>query len=213
MNAGHEARLATQIINSTKVPAPLSSISQWRRPSVLTEVLPPEMQILFRPFAEATLSVAIERNIDPLWLTALIWTESSFQIHAQSPKGALGLMQILPDTAKAMLPSGSSDEAINQTLLGPWENIYLGAVYFSELMKSFRGNRSLATAAYNLGPSRVRELLTEGNWSALDNEYFKKVDEHYQELRKRAHHLSCRWPVTVTSKGPHDRCQKQVGLL
>jgi soluble lytic murein transglycosylase len=90
---------------------------------------------------------------------AITRQESAFMTDARSPAGATGLMQLMPVTARETarrfgIPLGST-----QQILNPDTNIQLGAAYLSQVSKQFDGNRILATAAYNAGPTRVRQWL------------------------------------------------------
>jgi len=85
-------------------------------------------------------------SIDPALLKAVAKVESSFNPKAISPKGALGLMQLLPTTAELV---GVDDP------FDPLENLKGGALYLKKLLEEFR-DLSLALAAYNAGPDKVR---------------------------------------------------------
>lgn len=158
--------------------------------AILLQGLPAPLQIRFRPYAESTLIAAKNVQLDPLWAVALMWTESNFNPRARSPKGALGLMQLLPATAAEFYPEmnshGSTIKMMEAMLMGPHLNIELGLRYFSKLRRIFDGNMAQAIAAYNLGPSRVRELLATDSWRAADNEYWKKVSSRYLLLKRHA---------------------------
>jgi len=85
-------------------------------------------------------------SIDPALLMAIAKVESSFNPKAVSSKGALGLMQLLPTTAKLV---GVRDP------FNPLENLKGGALYLKKLLEEFK-DLSLALAAYNAGPEKVR---------------------------------------------------------
>jgi len=87
-------------------------------------------------------------NIDPALVRALIHAESAFNAKAVSKKGAQGLMQLMPATAKEL----GVDNALNAE-----QNIAGGAKYLAQLLRQFNGDIQLATAAYNAGPGAVRK--------------------------------------------------------
>jgi hypothetical protein len=78
-------------------------------------------------------------------LTAVAWRESHFQAEAVSPKGAVGVMQLMDGTARAL---GVDRYDLSQNILG-------GAAYFRQMIDRFGGDKALALAAYNAGPQAV----------------------------------------------------------
>ncbi|HIQ07542.1 MAG TPA: lytic transglycosylase domain-containing protein [Thiotrichaceae bacterium] len=87
-------------------------------------------------------------NVDSALVNAIIENESCFRSRAKSRVGAIGLMQLMPDTAKDMKISNPWD---------PEQNIQGGIRYISAMLKAFKGNKRLAIAAYNAGPGNVRK--------------------------------------------------------
>ncbi len=85
-------------------------------------------------------------DIDSKLVEAIIRVESDFRADAISPKGAVGLMQLMEDTAKEM---GVKDR------YDPRENIFGGVKYLKELLNRFNGNLEFALAAFNAGPTVV----------------------------------------------------------
>jgi soluble lytic murein transglycosylase-like protein len=88
-----------------------------------------------------------EHGIQPGLLKAMIHVESLFELHAVSRRGAQGLMQLMPRTARHL---GVDDP------FDPWQNISGGTRYLVYLMKRFQGDEQLALAAYNAGETTVR---------------------------------------------------------
>ncbi|WP_223068603.1 lytic transglycosylase domain-containing protein [Paenibacillus caui] len=108
---------------------------------------------------------AEKNELDPFMVAAIIRVETNYKPSKQSKKGALGLMQIMPDTAKwvletAKLPNVSFDQ-INQQ---PEANIEIGTWYLKSLSDQFDGNMIAVIAAYNAGPTRVKNWLKGGTW-------------------------------------------------
>ena len=96
---------------------------------------------------EAMIVTASQRySVDSDLIRAVIKAESNFNHRAVSPKGALGLMQLMPETAQKMTVTNP---------FNPEENIQGGVKYLSKLLHLFNWNLPLALAAYNAGPERV----------------------------------------------------------
>ena len=115
---------------------------------------------------------------DPLLLTAVIITESSFNNRARSNRGALGLMQIRPSTGKELATEVSVQWQGKRSLYDPKVNIALGAYYLNKLFLHF-GDLGLALEAYNHGPSRLKGYLKKGHRPKI---YSRKVFKNYSRL-------------------------------
>lgn len=121
-------------------------------------------------------------GFDPLFLTAVIVTESSFNNRAKSTRGALGLMQIRPATAKGLVDEVEAVGDETLSLYDPEQNIALGAYYLSKLIGRF-GDLKLALEAYNHGPSRLGRILRKGK---RPTRYSSKVLRLYKEFRTQS---------------------------
>ncbi len=112
---------------------------------------------LARPvFYKDTVNIyASQYKFDPIFVLALIKTESSFQKSARSNRGAIGLMQLMPDTAFEMAERVGIKVSIDQ-ISEPEVNIQLGVFYLSLLRKEFGEDKVSILAAYNAGPKNVR---------------------------------------------------------
>lgn len=99
------------------------------------------------------LANAKKLHLNAAWIWAIMRQESAFMWNAKSSVGALGLMQIMPKTGKTLAKNFNLEWT---NLLDPKLNIHLGAAYLKYLLKSFDGNFLLATAAYNIGPTRIK---------------------------------------------------------
>ena len=97
-------------------------------------------------YADAVEFAASSANISPTLLAALIWQESRWNPRAVSRKGAMGLTQLMPGTARQL--------GVNPA--DPLANLVGGARYLRQLIDQFDGNVEKALAAYNAGPGRVR---------------------------------------------------------
>ncbi|MCO6431119.1 MAG: lytic transglycosylase domain-containing protein [Deltaproteobacteria bacterium] len=96
---------------------------------------------------------------DPLFVTAVIKSESTFNRHAVSYAGATGLMQIMPDTGKFVARMLKTEWKGVHKLRDPEYNIRLGIAYLKHLEEVFEGNRELMLIAYNWGPQNVIDAL------------------------------------------------------
>ena len=103
------------------------------------------------PFEERVIEVAIREGLDPALVLAVVEAESGQEANAVSPKGAVGLMQLLPETAAEI---GYPDAA------DPARNLEAGCRYLAVLLESFGGDVELALAGYNAGPGAVRRWGT-----------------------------------------------------
>jgi soluble lytic murein transglycosylase len=100
-------------------------------------------------------------DLDPALLAAVIYRESKFDAQAKSDSGAIGLMQLLPDTAEGIaLHTGGSQFELSD-LWDPEINVRYGAFYLRRLLNKY-GNVRLALAAYNAGQANVDEWVAEG---------------------------------------------------
>lgn len=109
------------------------------------------------PFANKDLMQmeTIKRGVDLSWAYAITRQESLFVADIKSKAGAVGLMQLMPETAKIVAKKFKLDYASVRDLTRPDTNISLGVAYLSELMDRNNGNLVYATAAYNAGQLRV----------------------------------------------------------
>src|SRR5205823_13580916 len=105
-------------------------------------------------------------DLDPALLAAVIYQESKFKADAKSSSGAIGLMQLLPDTAKGIaLHTGGSRFRVHD-LYNPEINIRYGAWYLRHLLDKY-GDERTALAAYNAGQENVDEWRREGRGIAF----------------------------------------------
>jgi soluble lytic murein transglycosylase len=119
---------------------------------------PREFQEMFYPLGwrEALTGAAGRASLDPYLVAAVVREESSFHPGARSRVGARGLMQLMPDTGRAVAQSRQIPFPDPEVLDQPVVNLELGSTFLAGLMREF-GDARLAAAAYNAGPTRVRE--------------------------------------------------------
>ncbi len=136
---------------------------QWSHQAIATAIragewddlelrFPLAYQALFKRTAE-------QEQIDLKWLYAIARQESAFAADARSIAGARGVMQLMPGTASTLAKQLGRPTPSSGELMQPDTNIALGGFYLGQLLKRFNGNRILATAAYNAGPTRVERVL------------------------------------------------------
>ena len=105
-----------------------------------------------------------EYSLDKSLVYAVIKTESGFKKEALSPKGAVGLMQITPETAKWCAEKIGKTE-LYDSLADPRSNIELGCFYLSYLLERYEGSETAALSAYNAGAGNADKWLCDKNYS------------------------------------------------
>ena len=124
------------------------------------------------PLGTSIAAAAMRHALDPALVLAVIGAESGHDPNAISPKGAIGLMQILPETAALMgLPEPAD----------PANSLEAGCRYLAGLLDSFGGDVELALAAYNAGPGAVRR------WGGVPpyretTTFVRRVGENYRRI-------------------------------
>ena len=98
---------------------------------------------------------ATKHGLDPALVKALVAVESAFDPNAVSPKGAVGLMQIIPATAQRYGVNADAKRSIEQKLKDPTTNVRVGTRYLADLLKRFENDAVLALAGYNAGEFAV----------------------------------------------------------
>lgn len=126
---------------------------------------------------------AREQGIELALLQALIAAESGFDAGAVSPKGAVGLMQVMPATAQRYGVTGDARLPIEKKLKDPRTNLRTGARYLRDLLRMFPGQLELALAAYNAGEGAVQRAGNRiPNYRETQN-YVRTVMQLYALLR------------------------------
>jgi len=127
-----------------------------------------------------------QHDVDYELLKALIATESGFNASAVSPKGAVGLMQIMPATAQRWGVTSDNKQQVEKKLADPAVNIRTGTRYLRYLIDMFPGQLELALAAYNAGEGAVMRAGKQiPNFKETQN-YVKTVMQLYAMLKPPA---------------------------
>ena len=130
----------------------------------------------YRSYIETS---AAQQRTDPFLVAAVIKHESKFQTTARSDGGAVGLMQLMPQTA-AWIAGQLGEPFTEDYLYDPALNIRYGVWYLAELEREFGGNDILALAAYNAGRGNVRDRMERRHWT----DQFDEIDAiPYPETR------------------------------
>ncbi len=162
-------------------------ISVWLIVAIYFLISVPSVQKKFLypfPYRPTIENYSARWKVDKFLAIAVMKVESNFTEAAHSPSGAVGLMQIMPETAAwiAYQLGEEPDEVAEDinNLREPETNIRYGTWYLAELEDEFKGNDVLALAAYNAGRGNVHEWIEKNHWS----ENFSAVDEiPYAETR------------------------------
>lgn len=128
----------------------------------------------FVNYFETIRKAAEQYKVDENLIRAVILAESNFNKDAVSPKGAQGLMQLMPETAKELGVSNPFD---------PQENIFGGTRYLKSLLEKYNNNLELALSAYNAGPSEVDKYKNIPPYPETRN-FVERVISYYKEFSR-----------------------------
>ncbi|MEZ4872012.1 MAG: lytic transglycosylase domain-containing protein [Bdellovibrionales bacterium] len=148
-----------------------------------------------RPYLEDVKSASNEFQVQEEFIYSIMRAESFFRATIESPVGAKGLMQIMPNTGRQVSQLIGEQDFVVEDLLKPKVNIRLGAKYLQRLLKMFGGQIPLAAAGYNAGPHRVETWLHQFGDMEMDEfiehipyletrNYVKKVSRHFSLYNK-----------------------------
>lgn len=135
--------------------------------------------------AKVILSEATRHEMDPLFVLALIKTESTYYNWSKSFVGALGLMQIRPATGEELAGQLNVEWNGEETLLDPYLNVRMGVHYLSSLNKRYKHDMDYTLAAYNVGPRRFDTGMRQNKDPG--RRYVDKVLGNYRDLKERAY--------------------------
>ena len=132
--------------------------------------------------AAAVAEEAVRAGVDPLLLAAVAGGESDWNPFARGSSGELGLLQLLPSTARWTAPLAGVRIPEAADLLDPRLNARLGAAYLAYLLREFGGDETATLTAYNRGPAGARQYrLLHGHFRSS---YAVRVLKHREELRR-----------------------------
>jgi soluble lytic murein transglycosylase-like protein len=152
------AALSTPAFASPKSLQPVSQLAAQAFPAPVPQYL-----------AAIINDAAKQYSVDPNLIAAMTYRESAFNPNAVSSRGAQGLMQLMPKTARALGVRDAFD---------PRDNIFGGTKYLKTLLDRFHGNVDLTLAAYNAGPELVAKVGPNATKEAID--YVAAVKSFYQ---------------------------------
>jgi soluble lytic murein transglycosylase-like protein len=130
------------------VPAVAVTVAPAALPAAVPSRLAKTQPLKPQELKDVINSISDQHNLDPDFISSVIHAESGFNQHAVSPKGAQGLMQLMPGTASKLGVSNSFD---------PRANVEGGTRYLTELLERYNFDVIKALAAYNAGPGRVQQ--------------------------------------------------------
>jgi soluble lytic murein transglycosylase-like protein len=130
------------------------------------------------PLAGSIHAAAMEAKISPKMAFGLVQAESSFRTRAISPVGAVGLTQVMPATARWLVPGTTRADLMNTDT-----NLRIGFTYLRRLIDQYDGDEKLALTAYNRGPGTVARVMRRGG--NPDNGYADKVLTGQSDLHVR----------------------------
>jgi soluble lytic murein transglycosylase len=151
---------------------PLNNLSahgpmRWKRPIYVLTAIAILGVLVYSGTAWLWLRPALHKPIinkyagaykfDPLWVMSVIRVESRFTVSAHSSRGAVGLMQLLPSTAREIAPEIGLTHFKDEYLMDPDTNIHLGFHYLAKLQHEFPDDEVAVLAAYNAGPGITRQ--------------------------------------------------------
>lgn len=138
-------------------------------------------------YSEYVYKYSEENNIDPLLTFAMIKAESNFKRSIKSNSGAIGLMQLMENTAIEEAKEAGEEIIIIESLYNPEINIKIGTKYYAKLIKKY-DNYLIALAAYNAGIGNVDNWIKQGiikeDGSNIENIPFKETNNYVRKINR-----------------------------
>lgn len=181
-------RLANHIVldDSSETELVISNVAEDENlPEANRSIQPPFKKLRWQtgsiPYQAEVEAAAQSMQVDPALIHAVIATESGYNPQAQSRKGAYGLMQVLPATAKSLSAIPVKQWSVRQQIL--W-----GSRYLKNMLVLFEGDVTLALAAYNAGPNAVKMRQNTLPPFAETRQYVPRVLSYYRAFKIRLPH-------------------------
>ena len=137
-------------------------------------------------YSEYVYKYSEQNNLDPYLVFSIIKNESKFNRNIESQSGAIGLMQLMEETAIEMANEIGQEVVTKEALYNPDTNIKIGTKYFAYLLKHYKENTGLAIAAYNAGMGNVDSWIKNGiikeDGSDLENIPYKETNNHVRKI-------------------------------
>ncbi len=145
-----------------------------------------DYQLLYpRPFDAEVAAAAAFGDHEPELLYGIVRQESLFRADAVSPAGAVGLAQLMPETARRTATRWNMPEPRRADLFDPATNLRISAAHLRDLLEQFDGQVEVALAAYNAGPNAARRWLPEDTLDMdiwIENIPFNETREYVQRV-------------------------------
>lgn len=153
----------------------------------IDQSMSPEYKNKIPQLTQTLITESQKQGLDPIFILAVIQTESSFNPKARGSAGEIGLMQILPKTAEWIAKKYKIPWKGERTLLDPAMNVRIGISYFAHLRANFESRAYHYLPAYNMGPKNMRKIeRTIGsvgpNGRVQKREYAVRVMKNYAAI-------------------------------
>jgi soluble lytic murein transglycosylase-like protein len=182
------------------VPPPAALDETFKRTAIYQRIVNHPNVKRFEPLI---VRYAKQQNVDVTLVKAVVAVESAFEPEAVSAKGAVGLMQVIPETAQRYGVNDDKRRSVTQKLLDPAINLQVGTRYLRELLALFGGDVALALAAYNAGEGVVLHYANQIPPFPETQEFVKLVQQFYAMYQPPPPARGATKPtrITIPSKG------------